>query len=325
MKKLLILSNKLDMHADWVVDKLYSEVPAENVVRLNTEDLLTNSEFLFNGECLNFTIKDSNRCFEASEIASVWYRRPETALIPDAIHESNKAFVTGEIEQVIDALYYATAESSFWVNPRLKARMSANKIQQLRHAREIGFRVPKTLITSSPVAAKEFLRSNMPICIKRIGNGIIEKDGVELPFFTVLLNDDERLSYLDNVEVCPTFFQEYIDKLFDVRVVIVGEDIFAVEIHSQRDSLSKRDFRLVAPHLLEHKPHILPSDIASKLRRFMHYYDLQFSAFDLVVSNQHEYFFLENNPNGQWLWLEIHAGVPISQSITKLLSSKLFS
>ena len=33
-----------------------------------------------------------------------------------------------------------------------------------------------------------------------------------------------------------------------------------------------------------------------------------------------EYFFLECNPNGQWLWVELETDLPISRAIAEFLS-----
>ena len=47
---------------------------------------------------------------------------------------------------------------------------------------------------------------------------------------------------------------------------------------------------------------------------------LNFGAFDFVVTPSGEYFFLECNPNGQWLWIEMRTGLKISEAITEVLS-----
>lgn len=47
---------------------------------------------------------------------------------------------------------------------------------------------------------------------------------------------------------------------------------------------------------------------------------LKYSAIDLILDNTGKYIFLECNPNGQWAWLEIRLGFPISKEIVNLLS-----
>ena len=46
---------------------------------------------------------------------------------------------------------------------------------------------------------------------------------------------------------------------------------------------------------------------------------LNFGCFDFIVTPSGEYVFLECNPNGQWLWVELETGLPISQAIAEFL------
>ena len=48
--------------------------------------------------------------------------------------------------------------------------------------------------------------------------------------------------------------------------------------------------------------------------------NLIFGAFDFIFDPDDNWFFLEFNPNGQWLWLEKILGVNISGNIIKYLS-----
>jgi hypothetical protein len=48
---------------------------------------------------------------------------------------------------------------------------------------------------------------------------------------------------------------------------------------------------------------------------------LHFGEFDIIKNQNGEYVFLELNPNGQWLWLELKSGYPLSQDIGHYLCS----
>ncbi|MNJ78669.1 hypothetical protein D3C77_764810 [compost metagenome] len=45
---------------------------------------------------------------------------------------------------------------------------------------------------------------------------------------------------------------------------------------------------------------------------------IDFGAFDFIKSGD-DFYFLEVNPNGQWLWLEVNLGISNSSSIIQLL------
>ncbi len=44
---------------------------------------------------------------------------------------------------------------------------------------------------------------------------------------------------------------------------------------------------------------------------------------DFIVTPKDEYVFLENNPFGQYLWLEIETKIPLTEEICNLLVSYL--
>ncbi len=47
---------------------------------------------------------------------------------------------------------------------------------------------------------------------------------------------------------------------------------------------------------------------------------LVFGAFDLVLDHSGEIWFLEVNPQGQWLWVEDLTGMPITSAVADWLS-----
>ncbi|MFA7036559.1 MAG: hypothetical protein WC183_09605 [Methanosarcina sp.] len=102
----------------------------------------------------------------------------------------------------------------------------------------------------------------------------------------------------------------------------MGRKKYACEIHSQDAAGSEIDFRLIKPEKIVHKPHDLPPDIDAKIEIFMDRMGLQFSAMDLVLDEDGKYWFLENNCNGQWLWIEYLTGMPLIQSMVDLLLDK---
>ena len=48
---------------------------------------------------------------------------------------------------------------------------------------------------------------------------------------------------------------------------------------------------------------------------------LNFGALDFVVDKHGEFWFLENNPNGQWAFIEVATGQPIGKAIADLLTT----
>jgi len=48
---------------------------------------------------------------------------------------------------------------------------------------------------------------------------------------------------------------------------------------------------------------------------------LTFSAIDFVVDSKGVYWFLENNPNGQWAFVEQETGQQMGKALAELLTS----
>ena len=57
--------------------------------------------------------------------------------------------------------------------------------------------------------------------------------------------------------------------------------------------------------------------------RYLRHMGLNFGAFDFIVDNNGQWWFLECNPNGQWLWMEFAAGLPLSETMARSLALEL--
>lgn len=68
--------------------------------------------------------------------------------------------------------------------------------------------------------------------------------------------------------------------------------------------------------------HDFPADLAEKCVRLLKELGLGFGAIDMLVDSAGEYWFLENDPNGQWAYVEQATGQPIGKAIADLLSGR---
>jgi hypothetical protein len=50
---------------------------------------------------------------------------------------------------------------------------------------------------------------------------------------------------------------------------------------------------------------------------------LNFGCFDFIVDRNCNYIFLECNTNGQWMWLEEEAKLPISAAIAQIFEYEI--
>lgn len=118
-----------------------------------------------------------------------------------------------------------------------------------------------------------------------------------------------------------SFVQDYVDKAFELRITVVDGEAFACKIDSQAmdEDKGKTDWRQGLDHGIRHEVFPLPDRVTAFCNKFLKRMHLNFGCFDFIVTPSGEYVFLECNPNGQWLWVEIETGMNISQAIAECL------
>ena len=314
---ILIITNKFDLSTDEVVSHLLKMDAL--VFRLNTEDLCSaiDTELHITEGRFEATFNSLIRSVNLSEIRSIFYRRPKQAEAISARDETAKAFVKSETSTFLNWLWEAL--DCFWVSKPSHIRRAESKIDQLKVAPRFGFVIPKTLITNNPATVRKFYSEcGGKIINKVLAKGMVEKEGRILGIYTRKV-EPEHLDALDSVKLAPCVFQESIEKAFEVRITIVGKQVFATEIHSQNSQRTKDDWRRYDLENTPHKEHVLPSEVESACLSLVRYYSLAFAAIDMIVTPQEKYVFLEINPNGQWLWLEKLTSQPISKAIAQML------
>jgi glutathione synthase/RimK-type ligase-like ATP-grasp enzyme len=164
-------------------------------------------------------------------------------------------------------------------------------------------------VTNEPNQAYRFLETHQFDCIYKQFRGVDFGPWETRPFHRNDLTDLERL------RLCPLILQKHIRGEFDVRVTVVGESMFAARLlyklgHHPVDS--RADFTPVERH---------DQEMVASIKRLMNKLGLVYGAIDFRFSESEGYTFFEINPEGQYLWIEIETGLPISRAIAEQLTS----
>src|SRR6185295_16367444 len=125
---------------------------------------------------------------------------------------------------------------------------------------------------------------------------------------------------LHSMRWSPLILQEYVPKHVELRVTVVGGEIFPAEIESQGSARSRDDWRRYDLARTPYRRHTLPADVAERLLGVVRAFGLCYGAIDLVLTPDGRYVFLELNGNGQWLWIEDLTQMPIADAITSVLA-----
>lgn len=326
---ILVFTNKEDVHPNPVFDILQDwGVP---FFRLNTEALLTDYSFSWwaDGGCCDFEILNrQNRLrIKGSEITAVWDRRPERPKsLPinntEKINEHNR-------REALEFLRFLRhfVEHIPSIGSIVGDRVASSKMVQYRTALDCGLIIPDTVFANSKKTIEAFACKHNVICLKSIEGTDVWDDehGVDYVFYTRTLQSEDVASIPEEAFLqTVSFVQEYVPKDYELRVTVVDEDVFAAKILSQNlpDDKGKTDWRQGYDYGLTFSECVLPDEIKKKCAALVHALGLNFGCIDLIVRPDGEYVFLECNPNGQWLWLELATGMKISYSIAIFLSNQ---
>jgi glutathione synthase/RimK-type ligase-like ATP-grasp enzyme len=219
-------------------------------------------------------------------------------------------FAYNESDEALRGLWQAMAV--FWVNDPIRDQVAQRKAYQLKLAEEVGLQISCTMISNCVQDVQKFVHAYGVDRVIYKSFSATEQEWRE----TRLLRQDE-LPLLETVRYAPVIFQEYVEADVDLRITIVGDEIFAEEIHSQETSY-RVDFRMDIRHA-RIQPATLPAEVEERLRAMMRRLGLVYGAIDMRRTPEGRHVFLEINPAGQWLFVEHFTRQPIAATLARVL------
>ena len=317
-KRILIVTQEIDPHADVMALRLQKR--GIRAVRFHPQSMGRPDRLTlgFTPEgATSWQLTGDYGTLRDSEVGSVWYRRPMFALDRD-LSDEEALFAQGEIREAVMGLFRLS--KAFWVNRPDAVRVAESKPLQLGLAQKIGFRVPRTLITNDPQRFRDFYdECRGDVIFKTMTQGSLgasEGKGI----YTSLVSR-AHLKDLEAIRRAPCLFQEHIRKAMDLRVTVIGEKVFPVEIHSQDHAEARVDWRKGDAARMRHAPHKLPGDLEGRCLKLLGELSLVYGAIDLILTSEGEYIFLELNPSGQFAWIETMTKLPLIETLADLLVS----
>ncbi len=322
MKNILIITRSNDNSCiETVSEEIYKL--GGKPIRFNTDEFPTNIELsqrFNNDQDISVLLKIGDKNIDiVNDIDAIWYRRSsiganipkdmDKQLLGPAINESKNLF-----QGAINSL------DVFKFDNIANVRRASDKHLQLKIAKNIGLTIPDTLITNSADIVRSFYNKHQRHIVTKMHSSFaVYRDGIENVVFT---NDvtKEHIEDLEGLNLCPMVFQNKIEKKLELRVTVVGYNVFSYSIDSQSSEDAKTDWRKEGNTMVGNwKPYELPQKIKNKLFRLMDYLNLNYGAIDIILSPDNEYVFLEINPAGEFFWLDRLANYDISKAIAGIL------
>jgi glutathione synthase/RimK-type ligase-like ATP-grasp enzyme len=316
---ILILTEPADLHADRVAQKLHDR--SAEFVRFNTAEFPRHAglsvQFLGNDDN-RFVLSANDESVELTALNAIWYRRPKP---PIAHAELTDAATRAATQQECDSFLYDMWNSigGTWVPGPPFVLRRWRKVAQLGFAQELGFEIPPTLITNRPDELIDFYRQhNGNIVSKRVGSSFLSSEASPFHRYTDVVTTRD-IGYAQAIRYSPMIFQAYVPKELELRVTVVGAEVFAAEIHSQETNHTRYDWRRFDHYHTPYLLHELPPGVARRCVRLVRRMGLTFGAIDMILTPDGRYVFVEINTNGQYLWIEYATGLPISDAVCDLL------
>ena len=295
MTSIILVTSANELAADLLVLELARR--GVEYMRFNQEEFPERIEMVW-AERGGPNIILGNRAIDCSRVRSAWFRHANVAPVIQSAGPDQEAFVSQECAAYLAGFWDCL--DWWWIN-RPSAIVNASlKLKQLALAQALGLRIPRTIATNSPNAARAFVASCESIAKTIMSAGYVQ-GGQKYSIFTTEI----AVEQIDEVgfRQAPTIIQERIPNKFDLRVTVVGSRVFSICIRKPKD-VDEVDWRAVDPKIIRYEEFRAPHKLQSTCIELVRALGLTYAALDFVVTPEGECVFLELNPSGQWGWLE---------------------
>lgn len=318
-ESVLIITHALDDHVALIEPELTER--GVRVVRLNTE-LYTHDRalvrFRAGGAHASATLQAEGEVIDAEDIDAVLFRHVRIPTAPDVEEGPARELAESELRAALEGSLLSL--DAHWLNHPHANRLARHKLLQLALAGREGLTVPETCVTSDPVEIRSLYRAwDGRMIAKLVGGQVVAASAEEQHIVYTTQLEDEDLRDDAALAACPALYQRLVDKAYELRLTVVGDEIFTCRIDSQSTHDGTIDWRRAGTAELGLVPHEPDPDLARRCLALTRRLGLQFAGIDLIVTPEGEAVFLELNAAGTWAWAEREAGLPIAAAMAENL------
>jgi hypothetical protein len=336
MSIVLIISNKSDLHALAVRERIreIGRGSAEcEIVDFATFPIASRASVKITGDgCTHFSMRpvdalpepwSSNarndlrsrtpRPLNLDDLRSIWWRRPRRPIPPEYSSAVLRDFAVQNTTEFLLAFFSELGNRSLLINDPFREGEADKKLVQLHTAIACGLKVPETLVTNCAADAEAFVSG-----LLKVNRKVVYKQIASEPMQVNHLTQDVHETDVPNIIrlMCvPGVFQEKILGGYDVRVALIGTTKFAMAQQARAcDTSDVRKEKDVNSWEVG-----VPDSINDSIQRLQSRLGLRFGLYDFKVDKREQWHFLEVNPSGQWLFMEMNAGIPLSEAFAHYL------
>lgn len=243
-----------------------------------------------------------------SDLKTIWWRRPSlNQRLPDCdnYRADELDFINRNSTATLKSMLLAEFRGR-WVSSPVETERAADKMYQLRLARQHGFRVPETLVSNDPRAVRAFHDAHL--------GGVIIKAArssgqifLATERFDIASTDDRQ------IELVPSVYQELIPGTRHLRI-----NCFGKALHTALIETEDLDWR---PNLnVPISAYELEDNLKDRITSLLEAFKLETGIMDVKLTDDGEPVWFEINPQGQFLFLEPLTGQPLLSSFARFLA-----
>jgi hypothetical protein len=317
--EVLILGGDSVTHG-WVVLQLQKrKIP---FVSVNLDEFIFEGHFQIESDG-SVRLEYGKQVVNMSSIKSVLFFAPQFLMGLDSHPEiltTEEKVLLSRWKVALHTLHESMSGAQWWPgSPAQLYESSQDKFSDLILANKLGLKVPDTLMTMNPKTAGQFAKKHKGKAIFReYAVRRIHKAG-KLKTFKIEFVKPNGKSW-KSILASPTVFQQFIEKKREYRAVVVSKKVFVSEINAESGSKSYMDWRYYETDKVEFLPGRIPKNVEAKLLKFVKARGLKIACVDLVEDQRGNFYFLEMNRPGSWLFIEALTGLPITGYLISCLA-----
>ncbi|MEV6151317.1 ATP-grasp ribosomal peptide maturase [Nonomuraea sp. NPDC052129] len=268
-------------------------------------------ETFIDGTGMKGSLGTQTRHLDLADIRAVYWRQPTPYRRPQDLDKYTGAWVTDQSRFGLGGVL-AALPGAFYLNHPWRNRDAEHKPVQLATAAACGLTIPSTLITNRLDSARTFASQMDGVVYKPLWSTPYRNADGEAR--TVWADVIDPITLDESVCAAAHLFQQRVDKVADVRVTMVGDQVFPVRIDGAPGLDWRHDYPSLTYQVVE-----VPTSVIKGMRTYLNAFGLGFGAFDFSLTHDGQWVFLECNPNGQWAWFD----EPIPQRIASAIADHL--
>jgi hypothetical protein len=293
-KLVFIVTHQRGFEADPVIDELRKR--NVQVFRFNTDagSAPSSTSFIYERGGVEFSCDGKH--IISSEIAIGWCQQ-----LPPYLGQAGSERDCLQRENLL-ALQLAVFEllSVPWLNKPSCVIHASNKIHQMALAKTVKLAIPRTIVSNDPSAVRAFVHEQTTVAKNLATPWVVSPTETRAAYTRIV--DPSWLSNSEVISFAPVIYQKYHERKRDIRVVVVGDSVFAASCFPnphQREDVRKETGTGESYGACD-----FDTDTLQKLRALMRALNLDYCAADFMEDTDGNLLFLEINTCGAWWWLD---------------------